>query len=316
MQDGLFVTPISRHMHALHTLYYMLDEDGDGDEKHYTLKNSDLVFVVKCISHSICNACKWGLADVVSERIVDDAYIVMESLRGGATFLLEHVAQFLQASLAFEPCTETEEDIVRFWEFLGVPIDLMDLFVELHPRFVGNRLLVRPTLEGDVDCFEKASTCVMFGMRWLRCTETRWARKGVSARAFFLSLSLGVEGIFKLCEDNADVTMFNLNGFKRASTGVRRYLAVAAVAVFPLDSASIAFLEDDRLLLVGSDVWSDMVRDVAYVLGLPQLVWTSFANFVGGGVNADELRRITMKSIHISLGYAYREVFSTQDMAT
>ena len=86
MQDGLFVTPISRHMHALHTLYYMLDEDGDGDEKHYTLKNSDLVFVVKCISHSICNACKWGLADVVSERIVDDSYIVMESLRGGATF--------------------------------------------------------------------------------------------------------------------------------------------------------------------------------------------------------------------------------------
>ena len=65
---------------------------------------------------------------------------------------------------------------------------------------------------------------------------------------------------------------------------------MAAVAVFPLDYASIAFLEDERLLLVGSDVWSDMVRDVAYVLGLPQFVWTCFANFVGGGVNADELR--------------------------
>ncbi len=271
MQDGLFVAPISRHMHALHTLYYMRDEDGDVDEKHYTMKNSDLVFVVKCISHSICNACKWGLADLVSERIVDDSYIVMESLRGGSTFLLQHVAQFLQASLAFGPCTETEEDIVRFWEFLGVPIDLMDLFVELHPRFVGNQLLVRPTLEGDVDCFEKASTCVMFAMRWLRCTETRWARKGVSARAFFLSLSLGVEGIVKLCDDDTDVTMFSLNGFRKASTGVRRYLVVAACASFPLDSASIAFLEDDRLLLVGSDVWSDMVRDVGYVLGLPKL---------------------------------------------
>jgi hypothetical protein len=270
VQDGLFVAPISRHVHALHTLYYMRDEDGDVDEKHYTMKNSDLVFVVKCISHSICNACKWGLADVVSERIVDDSYIVMESLRGGSTFLLQHVAQFLQASLAFGPCTETEEDIVRFWEFLGVPIDLMDLFVELHPRFVGNQLLVRPTLEGDVDCFEKASTCVMFAMRWLRCTETRWARKGVSARAFFLSLSLGVDGIVKLCDDDTDVTMFNLNGFRKASTGVRRYLAVAACASFPLDSASIAFLEDDRLLLVGSDVWSDMVRDVGYVLGLPK----------------------------------------------
>ena len=87
-------------MHALHTLYYMRDEDGDVDEKHYTLKNSDLVFVAKCISHSICNACKWGLADVVSERIVDDAYIALESLRGGSTFLLEHVALFLHLNPA------------------------------------------------------------------------------------------------------------------------------------------------------------------------------------------------------------------------
>ena len=77
VQDGLCASPISRPMHSLHTLYYMRDEDAGVDEKHYTLKNSDLVFVVKCISHSICNACKWGLADVVSERIVDDAYIVM-----------------------------------------------------------------------------------------------------------------------------------------------------------------------------------------------------------------------------------------------
>ncbi len=126
---------------------------------------------------------------------------------------------------------------------------------------------------------------------------------------FFLSLSLGVEGLVKLCDDNTDVTMFNLNGFRKASTGVRRYLAVAACASFPLDSASIAFLEDDRLLLVGSDVWSDMVRDVGYVLGLPSIGWTTFANFVGGDVSADDLRRITMKSIHISMAYSYREVF-------
>ena len=99
--------------------------------------------------------------------------------------MLQHVAQFLQASLAFGPCTETEEDIVRFWELLGVPIDLMDLFVELHPRFVGSQLLVRPTLEGDADCFEKASACVVFGMRWLRCAETRLGAQGVSVHVLF-----------------------------------------------------------------------------------------------------------------------------------
>ena len=84
---------------------------------------------------------------------------------------------------------------------------------------------------------------------------------------------------------------------------------MAACASSPLDSASIAFLEDDRLLLVGSDVWNDMVRDVGYVLGLPKNMWTTFANFVGGDVSADDLRRITMNSIHNSMAYSSREVF-------
>ena len=43
-----------------------------------------------------------------------------------------------------------------------------------------------------------------------------------------LSMAVGLPGLFRMCELDEDVSMFDLHGFRKADNDVRKYLAITA----------------------------------------------------------------------------------------
>ena len=64
---------------------------------------------------------------------------------------------------------------------------------------------------------------------------TRWSRIGKSGKLFLRSLATGAEGAADICFADKRCSDSNLAGFRKAAPHVRMLLAVASLAVEPVE---------------------------------------------------------------------------------
>ena len=308
LQDGLFKDCFGEMMIGRHRLYYTsgaVREHHVGDVDQ--LMASDWVLHCKCLCHAVSLSIKWGLTPFGGKDIVDDAFISIESLRTGSKYLLMAVAPFLRAHLKFKDPACDMATARQFWLHLDIPLDMIDLFLEVHPWYDGTDLCVRTALASDKDVLAKVAACVMHCTRFSKFSETRWAGVLSTGRKFILGMLVGVPGIFRMCEGDANVHMAQLGGFARASPKVRRYLTLSGLGPIGAHTVALELLRDDRWLLRAEEIVAKAREELDELISLPTYFWDTVALVVDCGWDARALKSATIQVANIAMGYIHRE---------
>ena len=161
---------------------------------------------------------------------------------------------------------------------------------------------------------EKISALVHYGLQWQKFSQTRWCACGPSSRRFLLGLSVGMEGLYALCEADPNVSMYHLTGFTFADFQVRKFLVVSAVASYPSEAVLLEILKDDRVLRRATELQALMEEQVRYIEALPDYVWKRLFRLLGTcGNDADythyDLRHDALESAHTSIAYVFSKLF-------
>ena len=162
------------------------------------------------------------------------------------------------------------------------------------------------------DIYEKVVSLVHYALQWTKFSQTRWCACGVSSRRFLRSLSVGMDGLYTLCEADAQVSMYYLTGFTFATFQVRRFLAVAAVASYPSEAVLLEILKDDRVLSRTTELQALLEERLRYIEDLPVYCWTRLFRMLGpteDGYTINDLRHDTLHSAHISMAYVFSKLF-------
>lgn len=152
-----------------------------------------------------------------------------------------------------------------------IPQSLLELFAAVDPQWdkANRKLIVRPELEVDDECWEKVSMVILVCERWAQWSETRCARFGRSGRLFLRSLCVGVDGAIQVCYDDPECSNYYLSGFKRADAQVRLVVAVGAFAIMLIENFILQVLADDRLLRRSEELHEAVLRDMQDIIEMP-----------------------------------------------
>jgi hypothetical protein len=248
--DGGLFSAMMRRLTARDKTYYRSGVDlGDNA---MILQITDWSVFMKCKSHSCSNAIKWSVMLMASAIDRKDPRIVVESLRNGSSQLLGHISAFVSSRLAFAhnrsmPLAERE----RFWKAFDVEPHFIDELCAIDPWWDGRDLYVDAMFEKDEDIFGRASRLMVYFMRWMGFSETRWGKACRSARFVIRVVVVGLDGLVEIVKADPAVSLFDIGGYDRATPSVRKYFAVIAFAGLPAESLVMELFEDDRLLKRG-----------------------------------------------------------------
>eukprot|EP00974_Lingulodinium_polyedra_P038239 3664966-Lingulodinium_polyedra.AAC.1 len=156
---------------------------------------------------------------------------------------------------------------------------MLESIVAVDPRWHGKRarLLVRSCLQDSDDSIEHIESVVRYLLRWKNWSDTRWAGVGPAARLLLGSMCCGLEGIVAEVQANgANNERFYLTAARsRLEPAVKRYVAVAAFAAYPMEAFSLQLLEDDRWLLRARGMWEEIQCETDFLAKLPPAVWAT-----------------------------------------
>jgi hypothetical protein len=307
LQDGLHSASITRWQQARHELFYDFAENLQEHEVLHQ-RSMDWVFGWRCILHIASSSIKWGLTPWSSESILEDTHISIASCRNGSNALHYYVDSFLTKHMHYSDHHNDFAERGLFWTALGVPASMLDTVLEVDPRwdFELKILRVNGALEADPQGLKKVVGIMLFCLQWRNWSETRWAGVGVAARRLILSLSVGLETLVKMVMQSGGSSndKYHLGGFKRCSPKVKLYVAIASLALYPVEGFSISLLEDDRFLLRAPTLWEDILEELQYVSSMSMSVWNAIAVVVGDtDLNGWGLRSFTLQAMHVSLAY-------------
>ena len=96
--------------------------------------------------------------------------------------------------MGYKAVAEDLVDEQAYWEFLGVSPEMMPAFLDLRPHWDGRTLWVNDTVQGHLDMWSKIVFVLSYSWRWVTWSDTRWVKRGKTARMFLLSQATGVTG--------------------------------------------------------------------------------------------------------------------------
>lgn len=265
-----------------------------------------------CALHDAQNSMSWAVSRhlVGGTTMVDDFFIVGESLRNSWVSLQSRLITFLERKIAFVEQPVDAEVLRRFWQALDVPSHLGEMLAERGVFWKDDMLEISSAYQCDEGLVPFLYTACMMIFRFKKCTSTRWLTMGSSARAIVSACAVGLTGLYKLLEADPEVSMFNLGGFKRLSESMMRYLVVACMSCRPAESLQRALLEDDRAARRRDELFSEFWDEFQWLAELPGAVWICLAGLVGRSSSALELRSDCLEAAFLSGGYVDRRLFS------
>ena len=309
LQDGLFAKPFAKRMLGRHDMFF--------DAACFPLacdramsELRDWCFTWHCVAHSCSLALKWGLgALVVGEKFTEAVHVAVSGLLRASTGLLNSVQEFIGTSVAFDlPDPSDPSDIEFLWSYLDVPPQLLDVFIRVCPRWQGGRLHVRASLVNEEDATEAITVCIKHCMRWCDFSETRWTKVGECGRLFMKSLLVGADNLVAIACNNSAVSQWHLNGFiRKASSSVRLYLGVAAVAAKATESMLLDLMEDDRFLIHEAKCWQTMEDELDIMLKAPPYFWDTLADVLGVAVT--DFQGHVLQAVVVSMAYMFMDVW-------
>jgi len=309
LMDGCLFSSTWRKWRALHDLWYS-DHGGADPDLAWLLQQSEWVFGIKCMLHGGHNSVHWGLLHWCAKEVSDAAHIATASLNNTSSAIHARMDLFMIQFLIFEDAVDaTRDDVKVYWKTLDIRESMLDLFVQVDPRWdeARQRLLVSAHVEQDPECWEKCSLVIGVCRRWLNWTDTRWASIGRAGRFFTRSLATGLDSAVQQCFDDESCSNYNLSGYRRATPEVRLMLAIAAVASVPSEFFVVEMLADDRLLKRSQELHDGVVERMVSIAELPGLVWSRIA--ATSGTATEEFKHDVLLAMCVSYGYLVRDVF-------
>ena len=309
LMDGCLFSSTWRKWRALHDLWYS-DHGGADAELAWLLQQSEWVFGIKCMLHGGHNSVHWGLLHWCAKEVSDAAHIATASLNNTSSAIHARMDLFMIQFLIFEDAVDaTRDDVKVYWKTLDIRESMLDLFVQVDPRWdeARQRLLVSAHVEQDPECWEKCSLVIGVCRRWLNWTDTRLASIGRAGRFFTRSLATGLDSAVQQCFDDESCSNYNLSGYRRATPEVRLMLAIAAVASVPSEFFVVEMLADDRLLKRSQELHDGVVERMVSIAELPGLVWSRIA--ATSGTATEEFKHDVLLAMCVSYGYLVRDVF-------
>ena len=311
--DGMLFQALSRHLQARHSIAYdsgICDVQFDGEEV-VLLMLTDWCIAIKCCLHSCSNSVKWGLTPLRAGIEHDDVHISIAACQKSQSELHAHIDKFLLATLTFSDVPSgTVAEREMFWKALEVEANVLDDLVYVDPFWDGTSLLVNKQLMHVENGWEQIASCVLYLLQWIMYSETRWAKVGRSARLLLRSLAIGLDGLVDIVKHDPNASMYHLNGFFRATPGIRRYIAIAAASTFPVEALAIELFDDDRVLRRVAELRGVLDEEYHYILSLPSYYWARVAKLVSGSCDATELRCATLRATNAMLGYLHHDMFA------
>jgi hypothetical protein len=199
------------------------------------LKALHFQLFVKCTSHSLSNATKWGLSRWSGDDVNDNLYIAVSACISCSSDIIDCLPAFAENVLCEDPDWSRDEWDARqmLWNFLVSDPTMVDTIMQVNPRWdvASQRLRVSSWVATDPKGRETLLLVLHHFCTWVRFTITRWATVSTAARLWVGSLLVGLDGWMSLCRADPNVSGYNLNGFWRGKdTEVRTYAVMACFA--------------------------------------------------------------------------------------
>ena len=254
-----------------------------------------------CALHDAQNAFKRGLDCLSLERVVDDLYIAVESLRNSFAHLHGNLYTCLRKRVSFDRTGFRNKDEAKLWRFLGVAAIWISDFVFAAPWGDREVLHVREEVGRLLDPYDVISSIWMYAMRWKKFSESRWMTLGSSARNVLRSIVLGVDGLMRDTREN-DKVEYKAHGWDRCTRDVRTYMATASFGAYPIEAFCIELLHDDRLARNYDEVCTEIRDELDYLEEMPLTVWQRVAECITG-MTGQRLRNYTLHTAHSSVAF-------------
>ena len=253
------------------------------------------------------NGIKWGLAREMVSGLVGDLHISIEAVLNSIASLRSHLGPWLARVVSFTGA-QSHDLAGRWWRFLGIEPDWLDLFAEVRPYWSNGHLHVNPALIGDDASMSKITSCWVYCMRWQHFTESRWCGIGAACRCVLRSLSIGLEDLVKETRSNKTVSDYFLGGFTRMTAQVKRYIAVASAGTRPAEAFALEVLEDDRVVRRKRELQAALNDELAYLEALDYDVWECLANAIGEAWH-HTVRHSALHAAHTSHAFVTQRLF-------
>ena len=242
--------------------------------------------------------------------MLDEMYIVLESLRNGFKHLQSHLSSFLMQHVAFEDMDVAQSDFLAFWTALDVPPDLSSMLAERGVFWKDGKLLVRIAFKDDPDIISWLYNALMTVFRFKRFSTTRWITVGSSMRTLVAACALGIRDLHHFTIVDPQVGKYYLGGFKNLSGPMRHLAVVAALSSRPTEALSLAMLEDDRAVRNIGSYEGILTEEVDWLQQLSMPVWQLLSLASDSGSSCRAIRSECLDCAHTSVSYTYKNFLS------
>ena len=260
-----------------------------------------------CGLHDIHNGFSWGISKLLQgSGMLDELYIVLESLRNGYSHLQSHLSSFLTEHVVFEDIDVGEGDLFAFWVALDVPPELSSMLAERGVFWREGRLHVKKACQHDEEIMPWLYSACMTVFRFKKFSSSRWITIGSCLRTLVAALALGLMRLVQVTLEDPKVSSYYLGGFKKLSAAMRRFCAVAAISSRPTEALSLAMLEDDRAVRNIVSYEACLKGELEWMEQLGEPVWLLLEHACASGSSCTAIRSDCLDCAHTSLAYSYK----------
>jgi hypothetical protein len=225
---------LARKREQLHEAYFksMKPDDPDELDDWHLSYLLDWLVHTGCTLHDVHNGFKWAMKRWMTDDILSDTYIAVESLRNSCMYIYGHLYWFLAVHVTFVE-DEDVESVKDFWRALGLAADEVDNISEINPWWHEGRLTVSSKLERDPDIMTKIGVACMLIFRWQRFNCARWASVRTSCALLVMSLAIGLRALVQAVRANKACSDYKLHGFGKLDSVVVKFVVRAAISWVP-----------------------------------------------------------------------------------
>ncbi len=134
-----------------------------------------------------------GLKQLLSDGVVDEAFITIASFMNASSKLHDHTHDVLLRFVSLEARSEADAYVLACWRYLGIAVSMLALLQELDPIWDtrDERLYVSDTVQADRRWFDKLHVIIMTCRRLFKWSPARWRRIVRSGKLLHAQLDHG-----------------------------------------------------------------------------------------------------------------------------
>ena len=263
----------------------------------------DLPLFTGCCNHDVHNALKWGMAShLESDAFFKRLQSVMQSLRNSYGQLRAFVPIFLQQYMRFSEEPFDPDEVREFWVSLGVSPSILEDLVELNPVWDGTYLNISVE-DAASDLILRMSAIILQVMDFRLATESRWLSVGSGCRSIVGCEALGLSGLVGcLCRDPAQ-SDYHIGAFRQHIDELLPGLVVCSLGSYVADGLLQTLLEDDRVLLVQSQLEQHVCDELHWIQSLGMSTFKRLARTCHWQASSLVLRAEIVNVSVVSAGY-------------